>query len=189
MTDVPAPRQRFAPWFPRKLTLGSSRVIVLCAIGFGLVLGTPFLVGAFTSDVPGGIVFFFFFFGTVLGGLLGSTIDSGRTLVGRGRTRMSFFQVRDLAIETFGREGWTYGGETRDAVWYSRRLNANYALFAVLLFFGGIPGLVYLAVARRTQRAEVSWKSRDGSTAVEITISPKGYGGQRIAAELAGRLA
>ncbi|CAN5545094.1 hypothetical protein BH09CHL1_BH09CHL1_30490 [soil metagenome] len=189
MTDVPAPRQRFAPWFPRKLTLDSSRVIVLFAIAFGFIIGTPFLLGAITSDVPAGVVVLFYVCGTILGGLLGSTIDSGRTLVGRGKTRLSFQQVRDLAIETFGREGWTYGGETRDAVWYSRRVSANYALFAVLLVLGAIPGLIYLAAARRTQRAEVTWKARNGATYVEITISPKGDGGQRLAAEFAGKLA
>jgi hypothetical protein len=164
-------------------------VIVLFAIGFGLIIGTPFLYGSITSNVPSGVVVLFYVCGTILGGLLGSTIDSGRTLVGRGSTRLSFLQVRDLAIETFGREGWTYGGETKDAVWYSRRLSANYALFAILLVLGAIPGLIYLAAARRMQCAEVMWKARDGATFVEITISPKGDDGQRLAAELAGKLA
>lgn len=189
MIDVTAPRQRIAPWFPRKLTLGSSRLVILAAIALSLIVGVPFLYGSLTSDVPGGVVVFFFFFGAILGGLLGSTLDSGRTLVGRGTTRLSFRAVRDHAIESFGREGWTFGGETSERVWYSRRLEANFALFAVLLFFGILPGLIYLAAARRTQRADVHWSAKDGATYVEITVSPKGYGGQRIANSLAQKLA
>lgn len=179
---------RPAPWLPRRLTLGSSRLIVICAVGFSVLLGGIFLVGAITADVPYLVAILFFIFGFVIGGLFGSTLDSGRTLVGRGVTRRSALDVRDLAIERFGSEGWSYGGETPERVWYSRQLHANYLTFAVLLFLGVFPALIYLAASRRTQRADVSWSWSEGGTAVEITISPKGWGGQRIATQLAEQL-
>lgn len=179
---------RRAPWLPRRLTLGSSRLIVACALGLAFLLGGFFLLGAITGDVPYLVAVLFFVFGFIIGGLFGSALDSGRTLVGRGDSRRSPLEVRDLAIEAFGSEGWNYGGETSERVWYARQLHANYVTFAALLFLGVFPAIIYLFAARRTQRAEVFWKRTEHGTAVEITVTPKGWGGQRIVAGLAEQL-
>jgi hypothetical protein len=179
---------RRAPWLPRHLTLGSSRLIAGCAVGTSLLFGGLFLVGAITSDVPYLIAVLFFVFGFVIGGLFGSALDAGRTLVGSGNSRRAPWEVRDLAIEAFGSEGWNYGGETPERVWYSRQLHANFLTFGLLLFLGVVPALIYLASSRRTQRAEVAWRRIDEGTRVEFTIAPKGWGGRQIAAALTEQL-
>jgi hypothetical protein len=179
---------QIAPWWPRRLTLGSSRLIVFPAIALALAVGVPCLLAAKNSDIPYVAAIVFLVLAGIVGGCIGGEIDSGRTLVGRGVSRHSFRTVRDVAVQAFGRDGWAYGGETADSVWYSRSLGPSWALVALLFPLGVLPAVMYLILARRKQRAEIRWWSANGKTAVEITVSPKGYGGQRIANALAQKL-
>jgi hypothetical protein len=173
---------------PRRLTLGSSRLILIAGGVLALIVGFPSLLSAKGGDGSYAVAIVFMVLAGMLGCLIGAEIESGRTLVGRGVSRLPFRAVRDIAVGTFGSEGWVYGGETHDCVWYSRGLSPNWAMVAILAVLGVIPALIYLAVSRQTQRAEVRWEPSGGLTAIEITVSPKGYGGQRIANELAQKL-
>jgi hypothetical protein len=184
-----APSDRIAPWLPRRLSLGSSQAIALAAIVPALIVGFPSLLAAKGGDMSYAAAIVLMALGAVAGVFIGAEVDSGRTLVGRGTSRKSFRAVRDIAVQAFGSGGWEYGGETADSVWYSRSLGPNWALVAILFPFGVFPALLYFIFARRKQRAGVHWWSEEGATAVEITVSPKGYGGQRIAAEIARKLA
>lgn len=186
---VVAPSRRIAPWVPRRLTLGSPRLILGAAVFLALIVGGPVLLAAKGGDIPYGAAIAFLVLAGILGGLIGAELDAGRTLVGRGVSPLPFRSVRDITVTTFGRAGWVYGGETQDRVWYSRNLSANWFIVAILAVLGIVPALIYLVASRRTQRADVQWSVSGGATAIEITVSPKGYGGQRIAAELAHKLA
>lgn len=97
--------------------------------------------------------------------------------------------IRDESARLFAGSGWRLHGDASNEQWYGIERGPRIGLAVLLAFFGIIPAIVYLIVARNEQVAHISWVENDpGRYRVSIGVTPRAPHGRAIIRWLHSRL-
>ena len=98
-------------------------------------------------------------------------------------------RIRDEAARLFASSGWSLRGDASSEQWYGIERGPHIGLAVLLAFFGGIPAIVYLIVARNEQVAHISWReTATGHYRVSVGVTPRAPHGRTIIRWLHSRL-
>jgi hypothetical protein len=110
-----------------------------------------------------------------LGGLIVRGVSTRHDATAPGT--LTLHSVRDTreilraARQFFAEGGWTFLTRSGDAVSFSYELRPSPAPLVLLLLLGVVPGLIYLATARKTLRISVSSTADGAGSATRVSWS------------------